>query len=170
MLHDPAGALKLLIDHLLTLMKTAATPHRQQQQQHQASGSSSSNKQLAAFPGAGDWQCQTAAVVIVITEVIFGASAVWQTPINQVGSSANTNSRVLHHPVSDMAACYESALLSVMSAVTAPKLWGLPTSNSEMLYSATAVGSAEQQQLPAQVNELGSTVQSCLSVTHVVYA
>lgn len=174
-----SSALKLLVEDLLEQLAAATSPHKRQQQHHQpppseaaAWGSSTTlaDARLTAVnvtPAAGEWQCQTAAVVVVLTEVLFGASAAWQAPLSGSSSTTTTGSggsssstpgsdksssaqEQLQVPLVDSS--YEGLLLQVLGAVTQPKLWGLPTSAAAVTgAAATMRDAAGQQPLPAQV-------------------
>jgi hypothetical protein len=97
--------------------------------------------------------------VVVLTEVLFGASTAWQSPINSSSSSSSSGGSEAgdFKQQAELTADsgYETVLLQVLSAATQPKLWGLPTSQAGAVADVTAGGDqAGRQQLPAQVGLL----------------
>jgi hypothetical protein len=169
----PAGssnALKLLVDDLLEQLAAATSPHKQQQPQGSSlasaaagAGSAGVRRLAGVTPAAGEWQCQAAAAVVVLTEVLFGASAAWHAPIGSSSSSTPSSQQQQQAAAADSG--YESVLLQVMSAVTQPRLWGLPTSQPGPDSAAYADEQGGRQQLPAQVSYQASvmSVLNCFS-------
>lgn len=66
-----SGNLQSIVSQLLQQLQAASSPHKPSTQGHHA----------APTPAAGEWQCNTAAVAAVLTEVLFGACAAWEPPL-----------------------------------------------------------------------------------------
>jgi hypothetical protein len=156
--HRPgASQLQLLVEALLQLLQAAASPHKQ----HKHSSTAADASRPPVTPAAGEWQCSTAAVAVVLTEVLFGASSVWQPPIVAAGLAATTSSSssdgaTAAHGGSQQrqllatAAPFEAVLHQAVAAFTQRRLWELPTAQPAA-GEADAAGGSRADRLPAQV-------------------
>jgi hypothetical protein len=76
--------MQALLQQLLDQLNAASSPHKAHQQGHTSSAASPT-------PAAGEWQCSTAAVAAVLSEVLFGSSGAWDPPLaaaNLAGSGS----------------------------------------------------------------------------------
>lgn len=105
--------------------------------------------------GGGGWQCEAAAAVVVATEVLFGASAAWQPPLNTPGdggsaqAGAAAGALLAVPPVGVRDAAYESQVQQLLQLVTQEPLWGLASSLPD------EAGMQEAALPSAQVGALG---------------
>lgn len=163
-----ANNLQSLVQQLLEMLQAASSPHKPQHLAGSSGSSRYANRAIGPTPAAGEWQCSTAAVVAVLSEVLFGASPAWQPPLaltdtlatqpaasdsGSKGSSTSSASKPAGQQLSRMPesdASFEAVLLEAVTAAVKPRLWSLPTSQP---VSAAAAGEAGKQHevLPAQV-------------------
>ena len=98
--------MQALLQQLLDQLNAASSPHKAHQQ-----GDTSSAARPT--PAAGEWQCSTAAVAAVLSEVLFGFSGAWDPPLaaaNLAGSgSAGKGSQGAAAAAAAAAAVYGSA-------------------------------------------------------------
>lgn len=153
--------LAALVQQLLDQIQAASSPHKPQQQGAYASpAAGSAGAGGGPVPAAGQWQCNTAAAVVVLTEVLFGASGAWKPPHAATAgrnassiAAASAQEELSSQHSSGMDAAYEAVLLQAVTALVRPKLWGLPTAQpvgNSAGVSSTNAGSSERK-IPAQV-------------------
>jgi hypothetical protein len=106
---------------------------------------------LGGSAGSGSWPLEAAAAITVLSEVLFGASAAWRSPLAVAG------------PAPDKPAAgdadFEQVCVMAAEALASPALWGLPTQQAaagqEQQQQQQQQQEQEQQSLPLSAQALG---------------
>ena len=127
----PAGSnLRTVTDLLISRLRaaTAATPHSMGdspgEEDAEPSLTDSSGSGGGSLSG-GSWQLNAASVVVVTSEVLFGASPAWEPPF--AASSGPVPSLDGQQPSSCPSPVYEGLVLQVLQELVRPQLWGVQT-------------------------------------------
>ena len=128
----PAGSnLRTVIDLLISRLRaaTAATSHGNtgdgpDEEDAEPSLTDSSGAGGGSLAG-GSWQLNAASVVVVASEVLFGASPAWELPF--AASSGPSPSLEGRLPPSSGSPPYEGLVLQVLQELVRPQLWGVQT-------------------------------------------
>lgn len=183
MLCHAGSNLQALVQQLLEQLQAASSPHKPQTPattRLRGAAGGSGRYSLGPTPAAGEWQCDSAAAVVVLTEVLFGASDAWQphlaataAPKAAAASSTAGNTAATaagrqagqqgHQQELGMDAGYESVLLQALAAFVRPKLWGLPTAQS---LGGGPAETGKRDRIPAQVRRALSTLSRDASLPH----
>jgi len=188
--------LQALVQHLLDALQAASSPHKPKTPAIaglRGAAGVSGRYSLGPTPAAGEWQCNSAAAVVVLTEVLFGASDAWQPHLaaaaaprpaaasSTAGNTAATVAAVASRQAGQqrrqqelgMDAGYESVLLQALAAFVRPKLWGLPTAQP---LGGSLAETGKHDRVPAQVHRVLSSlsrdgsIPHCCPPTHMSYA
>jgi hypothetical protein len=133
--------LRRLVEALSARLRAA----QQRQLQERPGGAAAARRGGAGADGSG-WRCEAAAVVAVMSEVLFGASAAWQAPRpaevlsrpqasppapdNQQQQDGDKGKRQEEEGVPAVGQAdiqYESLVMQLLDAITNERLWGQPT-------------------------------------------
>lgn len=74
-------------------------------------------------PPGGNWQLNASSIVVVVTEVLFGASPAWEPPFAATDPSPSQEGR----PPAPCCPVYEGLVHQVLQELVRPQLWGVQT-------------------------------------------